>query len=51
MLVDDGVMTVMFSHKEAEAWDTLGQSLIESGFQIGTSWPVHSEFSAFSASG
>ena len=43
VLVDDGVMTVMFSHKEAEAWDTLGQSLIESGFQIGTSWPVHSE--------
>ena len=24
VLVDDGVMTVMFSHKEAEAWDTLG---------------------------
>ncbi len=43
VLVDEGVMTVMFSHKEAEAWDTLGQSLIESGFQIDTSWPVHSE--------
>ena len=44
VLVDDGLLTVMFSHKEAEAWDTLGQSLIESGFQIDTSWPVHSEF-------
>ena len=43
VLVDDGVMTVIFSHKEAEAWDTLGQALIESGFQIDTSWPVHSE--------
>ena len=43
VLVDDGLLTVMFSHKEAEAWDTLGQSLIESGFQIDTSWPVHSE--------
>ena len=43
VLVKNGVLTVMFSHKEAEAWDTLGQSLIESGFQIDTSWPVHSE--------
>ena len=43
VLVDDGVMTVIFSHKEAEAWDTLGQALIEGGFQIDTSWPVHSE--------
>ncbi len=43
LLIEDGVMTVMFSHKEAEAWDTLGQSLIKSGFQIDTSWPVHSE--------
>lgn len=43
VLVDGGVLTVMFSHKDAGAWDTLGQSLIESGFQIDTSWPVHSE--------
>ena len=43
VLVDDGVLTVLFSHKDAGAWDTLGQSLIESGFQIDTSWPVHSE--------
>ena len=44
VLVNDGRLTVMFSHKETEAWDTLGQSLIESGFRIDTSWPVHSEF-------
>ena len=24
VLRDDGVMTVMFTHKRAEAWDTLG---------------------------
>ena len=43
VLVENGVLTVMFSHKEAEAWDTLGQALVESGFQIDTSWPVHTE--------
>lgn len=43
VLTDDGLLTVMFSHKEAEAWDTLGHALIQSGFRIDTSWPVHSE--------
>lgn len=43
VLADDGILTVMFNHKKTEAWDTLGQSLIESGFQIETSWPVHTE--------
>lgn len=39
----DGVLTVMFTHKKVEAWDTLGQSLIEAGFEIESSWPVHTE--------
>ncbi|MDE0674868.1 MAG: DUF1156 domain-containing protein [bacterium] len=43
VLSDDGVLTVMFNHKKTEAWDTLGQSLIESGFQIEASWPIHTE--------
>jgi adenine-specific DNA methylase len=43
ILTDDGVMTVMFTHKEAGAWDTLGQSLLESGFTIEASWPVPTE--------
>ncbi len=43
VLADDGVLTVMFNHKKTEAWDTLGQSLIESGFRIESSWPVHTE--------
>lgn len=43
VLQDDGVLTVMFTHKKAEAWDTLGSSLMEAGFEIGTSWPVHTE--------
>lgn len=43
ILRDDGVMTVMFTHKKAEAWDTLGMALMESGFTIETSWPVETE--------
>jgi len=43
VLGDDGVLTVMFTHKKVEAWDTLGNSLIEAGFEIEASWPVHTE--------
>lgn len=39
----DGVLTVMFTHKRAEAWDTLGMALMEAGFTIETSWPVNTE--------
>ena len=42
-LRDDGVMTVMFTHKRAEAWDTLGMGLMQAGFTIETSWPVNTE--------
>jgi adenine-specific DNA methylase len=43
VLRDDGVLTVMFTHKKAEAWDTLATSLIGAGFTIRSSWPVHTE--------
>lgn len=43
VLKDDGVLTVMFTHKRVEAWDTLATSLMEAGFAIRSSWPVHTE--------
>ncbi len=43
VLRDDGVLTVMFTHQRAEAWDTLGMSLMEAGFAIESSWPVATE--------
>ncbi len=43
-LRDDGVLSVMFTHKRAEAWDTLGMGLLQAGFTIETSWPVNTEF-------
>ncbi|NLE61805.1 MAG: DUF1156 domain-containing protein, partial [Planctomycetes bacterium] len=42
-LASDGVLTVMFTHKQVEAWDTLGIALLHAGFRIHASWPVHTE--------
>ena len=44
VLSDDGVMTLMFTHKKQEAWETLTRSLIESGWVITACMPVESEF-------
>lgn len=44
LLSDDGVMVVMFTHKQTEAWDALATALIEGGWEITGSWPVHTEF-------
>ena len=43
VLKDEGVLTVMFTHKTTEAWDTLATALMEGGFEITASWPVHTE--------
>lgn len=43
VLKDDGVMTVMFTHKRVDAWDTLGVALLDAGFTVASSWPVHTE--------
>jgi adenine-specific DNA methylase len=43
MLKAQGVLNVMFTHKQVEAWDTLGSALLNAGFKIDASWPVHTE--------
>jgi putative DNA methylase len=43
ILRDDGVLTVMFTHKKQEAWEALFSSLIRAGFTIGATWPVKTE--------
>lgn len=43
ILKDDGVMTVMFTHKDTGAWDALAMSLMDAGFIITASWPVNTE--------
>ena len=43
VLAAEGVLTVMFTHKQVEAWDTLAMALIGAGFSVRASWPVHTE--------
>ena len=43
IMSDDGAMCVMFIHRAAGAWDALGTALLQAGFTIETSWPVHTE--------
>ena len=42
-LKSDGVMTLMFTHKAASAWDALTKGLMEAGFAITASWPINTE--------
>ena len=43
VLKPDGIMTVMFTHKAAGAWDALAGGLIQAGFTITASWPINTE--------
>lgn len=43
ILRNDGVLTVMFTHKKQEAWVSLFNSLIRAGFMISATWPVKTE--------
>ena len=43
ILKADGIMTVMFTHKDTSAWDALTKGLIEAGFTVTASWPVNTE--------
>ncbi len=46
VLKPDGIMTLMFTHKSSDAWETLTNSLIQSGWDITATYPVDSEFGA-----
>ena len=41
VLKPDGIMTLMFTHKETAAWDSLAKGLMEAGFAITASWPIN----------
>jgi len=43
VLKDDGVLTIMFTHKRVEAWDSLARALLDAGFEITATWPIHTE--------
>ncbi|HPJ27076.1 MAG TPA: hypothetical protein PLA80_13105, partial [Synergistaceae bacterium] len=44
VLKPEGIMTLMFTHKSQDAWETLTRSLIETGWVISAALPVESEF-------
>jgi putative DNA methylase len=43
ILQDNGVMTVMFTHRAAEAWSALATALMNADFTFISSWPIHTE--------
>ena len=43
VLKPDGIMTLMFTHKAAGAWDALTTGLMKAGFAITASWPINTE--------
>ena len=43
IIKDDGIMTIMFTHKTTDAWDALTIGIIEAGFRITSTWPVKTE--------
>ncbi|MBV5274343.1 MAG: DUF1156 domain-containing protein [Lamprocystis purpurea] len=42
-LKDEGLFTLMFTHKTQDAWETLTRALIEAGWDITACFPVESE--------
>ena len=43
VIKDDGIVTVMFTHKSTDAWDALTIGIIDAGFRITATWPVKTE--------
>jgi adenine-specific DNA methylase len=43
ILTDNGVLTLMFTDREVQAWNTISKAVIESGFTITASHPVKTE--------
>jgi adenine-specific DNA methylase len=45
LLNPEGVMTLMFTHRDMDAWDTMTTALIEAGFTITATHPIKTEMS------
>jgi adenine-specific DNA methylase len=42
-LREDGRFSIVFAHKEPEAWETLATAMIRAGFVVTASWPIQTE--------
>ncbi|NQE46164.1 hypothetical protein C5S31_09105 [ANME-1 cluster archaeon GoMg2] len=46
VLKPNGITTIVYSHKSTSGWETLINSLLDSGLVITASWPIHTEMKA-----
>jgi len=43
VLKTDGIATIVYAHKTTDGWETMLNSLVNSGFVVTASWPIHTE--------
>lgn len=43
VLKTDGICVIVYAHKSTSGWETLINSLLESGLVITAAWPIHTE--------
>jgi adenine-specific DNA methylase len=43
VLKTDGIAVVVYAHKTTEGWETMLNGLVDAGFVVTGSWPVHTE--------
>ena len=43
VLKPDGILTLVYAHKTTAGWETLIQSILDSGFVITAAWPIDTE--------
>lgn len=46
VLKPDGIATIVYAHKSVEGWETLINSLLDSGLIMTGAWPLHTEMQA-----
>ncbi|MCS7237815.1 MAG: hypothetical protein NZ899_06040 [Thermoguttaceae bacterium] len=43
VLKPEGIAVIVFAHKTTEAWESVIRALLEAGFYMTASWPIHTE--------
>jgi adenine-specific DNA methylase len=46
VLKPEGIVTIVYTHKSTSGWETIINSLLDSGLVITASWPIHTEMKA-----
>ena len=39
----DGILTIVYTHKSTDGWETLIQAMLDSGFVVTAAWPIDTE--------